>query len=101
MDFLCGPEVAQVLPAQAASSPAPVVPPQAVDRDQQRIMQTRSWIKLVLGLSCRKGRIHCEHLGGPRANTLAVRRPGLGVAAARPGGDTGPALHPNNYIHAQ
>ena len=71
---------------------------QAVDRDRQRIMQTCSWIKLVLGLSCRKGRIHCEHLGGPGASTLAERRPGLGVAAASPGGDTGPALHPNNYI---
>lgn len=46
---LCGKEVAPGLPAWAVSCPAPPGPPQAVDSDWKRIMQTHSWIKLGLG----------------------------------------------------
>ena len=79
-------------------SPPLVQPPQAVDRDRKRIMQTHSWIKLVLRRRCRKGGIHYEHLEGPGASTLAARWPGEGVAAASPRCDTGAALRLSNYI---
>lgn len=61
-------------------------------------MQTHSWIKLVLRLRCRKGGIYYEHLGEPRASTLAVSRPGAVVAPSSPKCDTGAALRLNNYI---
>lgn len=56
-------------------SPPPVEPPHAVDRDQKRIMQTHSWIKLVLSLRSSKG-------GEFSMNVLE----GLGLASWQQGG---------------
>lgn len=67
----------------------PASEPPQVDRDRKRIMQTHSWIKLVLSLRSRKGGIYDEHGGGPGAGTLAARWPGVGVAAASLGWDPG------------
>lgn len=57
---LCSPEVAQASqPGQYPALPPPG-PPQAVDSDWKRIMQTHSWIKLGLGLKSSKGRVQEE-----------------------------------------
>ena len=84
---LCGPDVAQALPAQAASLSAPTKAPPAVGRDPKRIMQTHSWGKLVLGLWSSKGGVHEEPRGGPGAHAGSEVAWGGGGAVASPGCD--------------
>lgn len=86
---------------QAASLSVPQEPPQAVDRDQKRILQTHSWIKLVLGLRSSKGGIQDELMEGPGAGPLVmvVRQPGVRAGLCPVQGVT-PRLpsHPNKPI---
>lgn len=71
-------------PRQLPSPPSPK-PPEAVDRDRKRIMQTHSWVKLVPGLRSSKGGVHEEPRGGPGAHAGTAAAWDGGGAAASPG----------------